>query len=93
MQWCEKAYELYSKALALEPENPAYLNDTAVMLHYYLDRELERAKEMYKQANARAKVLLERKDLKPDERELYKIAERDSRNNLAKLEKGIKTNG
>ncbi len=93
MQWCEKAYELYSKALALEPENPAYLNDTAVMLHYYLDRDLERAKEMYKQANARAKVLLERKDLKPDERELYRIAERDSRNNLAKLEKGVKTNG
>lgn len=93
MQWCEKAYELYSKALELEPENPAYINDTAVMLHYYLDRDLERAKEMYKQANARAKVLLERKDLKPDERELYKIAERDSRNNLARLEKGIKTNG
>jgi len=63
------------------------------MLHYYLDSDLERAKEMYKQANARAKVLLERKDLKPDERELYRIAERDSRNNLAKLEKGIKTNG
>lgn len=93
MQWVEKAYELYSRALAVEPENPAYLNDTAVMLHYYLDRDLERAKEMYKQANARAKVLLERKDLKPDERELYRIAERDSRNNLARLEKGIKTNG
>jgi len=93
MQWCEKAYEFYSRALALEPENPAYLNDTAVMLHYYLDRDLERAREMYKLANARAKVLLERKDLKPEERELYKIAERDSRNNLARLEKGIKNNG
>ena len=29
----------------LEPENPAFLNDTAVLLHYNLHRDYERAQE------------------------------------------------
>lgn len=89
----ERAYESYSMALSLAPDDPAILNDTAVMLHYYLDRETERAKEMYKRSNARAAELLKKPDLSRDERELYQTALRDSANNLAKLEKGIKTNG
>lgn len=88
----EKAYDAYSMALSLAPEDPAILNDTAVMLHYYLDRETDRAKEMYTRANARATELLKKPDLSKDDRELYQTALRDSANNLAKLEKGIKTN-
>ena len=86
----EKSYGCYQSALALEPNNPALLNDTAVMLHYYLDRDLEKAKEMYRKATERAQIELARKDLKPDLKELYTTALRDSKNNLAKLEKGDK---
>ncbi|MBI5364404.1 MAG: tetratricopeptide repeat protein [Planctomycetes bacterium] len=88
----EKAYECYSNALELQPDDPSILNDTAVMLHYYLDRDLERAKELYKKANARAKELLDKGGLKPEMKTLYETALRDSGNNLKKLEAGIKTN-
>jgi hypothetical protein len=63
------------------------------MLHYCLDREPERAKALYQKSFERAQALLERKDLSQADRELYQIALRDSKNNLAKLEKGIKTQG
>ncbi len=86
----EKSWKAYTKALALEPENPALLNDAAVILHYYLDRDLERAKEMYRKAVQRAKAELAKTDLKPEARDLYETALRDSTNNLAKLEKGEK---
>ncbi|MBK7641650.1 MAG: tetratricopeptide repeat protein [Planctomycetes bacterium] len=89
----ETALVDYEKALALEPEHPNYLNDTAVMLHYCLDRDPERAKELYKKAAERAAALLEKKGLSTADRELYQVALRDSKNNLAKLEKGIKTQG
>ena len=92
-QYFETALVDYEKALALEPEHPNYLNDTAVMLHYYLDRDLERAKALYQKSQQRAAALLEKKDLSRSDRELYQIALRDSANNLAKLEKGIKTQG
>lgn len=88
----EKAYECYSKALELQPGDPSILNDTAVMLHYYLDRDLERAKELYKRANQRAKELLAKGGLEPEMKKLYETAETDSGNNLRKLEAGIKTN-
>jgi len=93
MEYYETALKAYERALALEPEHPNYLNDTAVMLHYCLDREPERAKALYQKSYERAQALLEKKDLSPADRELYQIALRDSKNNLAKLEKGIKTQG
>jgi hypothetical protein len=89
----ERAYVCYAQALSLTPDDPSILNDTAVMLHYYLDRDAERAKEMYKKAAAKAEELLARKDLSRDLRDLYEIALRDARNNLDRLERGIKTNG
>jgi len=92
-QYYESALKNYETALALEPEHPNYLNDTAVMLHYCLDRDLDRAKALYQKAQERATALLEKKDLSPADRELYSIALRDSKNNLVKLEKGIKTQG
>jgi TolA-binding protein len=92
-QYFETALADYEKALALEPEHPNYLNDTAVMLHYYLDRDLERAKALYTKAAERAQVLLDKKGISANDRELYSTALRDSKNNLAKLEKGIKTQG
>lgn len=86
----EKAYASYSRALDLAPDNPSLLNDTAVMLHYYLDRDADKAKAMYKKAAERAEAELKRDDLNPDVRELYQTALRDSKNNLEKLERGDK---
>lgn len=85
-QYYEKALEGYERALGVEPENPALLNDTAVVLHYCLDREFDRAVEMYKRSTERARAELERTDLTQETRDLYEIALRDSQNNLRRLE-------
>lgn len=85
-QYYEKALEGYERALAVEPENPALLNDTAVVLHYNLERDLERAADMYRRSTENARGLLERTDLGQDDRDLFVIALRDSQNNLSKLE-------
>jgi tetratricopeptide (TPR) repeat protein len=84
----ETAYRAYSSAHELTPDDPSIMNDLAVMLHYYLDRELERAAELYKRATERATIELARTDLPADLRSLYEVALRDSKNNLAKLEAG-----
>ena len=81
----ERAYEAYARALALEPENPALLNDTAVMLDYYLDRDLSRALAMYERAAARAETLLADPELSEADAELYGVALRDARNNGKRL--------
>lgn len=85
----ERSLECYEKALALSPDDPALLNDTAVVLHYCLHRDLERARNMYRRAAERAQEELARADLSPDLRELYQTALRDSRNNLARLERKL----
>jgi tetratricopeptide (TPR) repeat protein len=92
MGYFETAYRAYSQAHELTPEDPSIMNDLAVMLHYYLDRDLERAAELYKKATERATAELARSDLSADLRSLYEIALRDSKNNLAKLERGDKRN-
>jgi hypothetical protein len=81
-QLWEDALVAYEVSLELEPLNPNYLNDTAVMLHYYLLRDLERAKQMYAEGLVQATALLARTDLTPTRREEVKIAERDTRNNV-----------
>jgi hypothetical protein len=85
----ERAWVGYSTALELDPGNPAYLNDGAVILHYCLERDLELAAEMYERAFARAEEELARDDLSEELRDLYRIARRDSRNNLALLKAGL----
>jgi tetratricopeptide (TPR) repeat protein len=83
----EKSWKAYGKALEIAPDDPSLLNDAAVILHYYLERDLDRAAQMYRKAAERARVELEKKDLKPDQRERYETALKDSTDNLAKLEK------
>lgn len=81
----EKALVAYERAVTLSPEDPNYLNDLAVVLDYNLNRDLERAKGLYEKALARATAELARQDLAPEDREIRKIAARDSKNNLEKL--------
>ena len=78
----EDALVAYEVSLELEPKNPNYLNDTAVMLHYYLLRDFERALLLYQQGFVEATELLKRTDLTPTRRAEVKIAERDTRNNV-----------
>jgi tetratricopeptide (TPR) repeat protein len=87
-QW-EESLVAYEKALALEPKNPAYLNDTGVILHYNLRRDYERALALYAEANTEATRLLDAGGLDADTKSLYTIAQRDSRNNRKALESQI----
>ncbi len=41
----EESFQAYRRALALEPENPRYLNDGALILMYHLGRDMDRAEE------------------------------------------------
>lgn len=87
-QW-EESLVAYEKALALEPKNPAYLNDTGVILHYNLRRDYERALALYAEANTEATRLLDAGGLDADTKSLYTIAQRDARNNRKALESQI----
>jgi tetratricopeptide (TPR) repeat protein len=84
----EDSLEAYERALALSPDDPVYLNDTAVVLHYYLDRDLERAAELYARAVAAAEQKLAAGGLDQEAMDLVQTALRDATNNgnaLAKL--------
>ena len=75
------------RSLELDPKDPNFLNDTAVMLHYYLKREYDRVELLYTQSNARAIEELARTDLSADDRAVREIAKRDSADNLRRLRK------
>lgn len=52
----EESYLAYRRALALDPRNARYLNDTALILMYHLDRDLERAAEWLEESIALAEA-------------------------------------
>ena len=81
----ERAYSAYLRALALLPDDPAILNDTGVMLHYCLERDYDKARELYRRAHERAEQALQSGTLSPELKDLYETALRDSRNNLERL--------
>lgn len=85
----EKALRAYEKAFALSPDDPNILCDLAVVLHYNLRRDLERAKTLYEQSLARATELLKRADLTPGDRDRYETAKKDSGDNLSKMAREI----
>lgn len=85
-RYYEKALEGYKKALALDPESSVLLNDTAVILHYCLESDLDLAREMYLLSTKRATADLERTDLSAEDRSLIQTALRDSKNNLTRLD-------
>ena len=82
----EASWSGYQRAIELTPAPPLYLNDGAVILHYYLEREFERAREMYKLARDKAQEALAGDNLNNEDRAGYKIALRvGRRKNTAKL--------
>ena len=89
----EEAYAAYRKAIELDPENPSLLNDTAVILHYYLHRDLDEAEKLCREAAEKAKAGIDGGKLNQAQLEEYKIALRDSTNNLRLLKKGVLEEG
>jgi len=83
----ELSLAAYERSLGLAPDDPTYLNDTAVILHYYLDRELDRALELYAEAAKQAEAKLEAGGLSKEGTDLVRTALRDAGNNRRELEK------
>lgn len=89
----ERAWKAYEQAIAHDPENPALLNDAAVVLDYNLERDLEKALDMYRRAEQLAERRLAEDDLSDEDRQLFKVALRDARNNGKKLAKKLEKGG
>ncbi len=88
----EESYRAYERALELDPSNPSLLNDTALILHYHLLRDLDRAEELYALAIEEGERLLEDDTVDQNAKNAAKIAVRDATNNLALL-KHARANG
>ena len=87
----EDAWKAYQKALALRPDDPVLLNDGAVMLHYYLHRDYDKAQEYYEKTVELADAQLAKTDLDEATRTEVQTARDDAVNNLKKLAKGDHT--
>jgi len=85
----EASYDAYRRALALAPDDPQLLNDAAVVLDYYLERELDLALEMYERAREIAEAGLDAGTVAEEDLEVWRIALRDARNNSAKLRRKL----
>lgn len=83
----ERSLEAYEQALSLAPTDANILNDTAILLDYNLNRELDRAEELYRKAGERATEELTRTDLTPDQRSNFQTVQTDARNNIARLQR------
>ena len=81
----ERAFVAYERTLELAPDHPAYLNDTAVMLHYYLERDYDRAEAMYQRAIERAEEELAAGRLSTSDSGWFDSARTDALDNLEKL--------
>lgn len=67
----ERSAQAYAKAVELEPANPDFLNDYAVVLHYNLQRDLPKVRELYTSALAQLESALAKPDLDADLRKHY----------------------
>ena len=73
MELWERSYRYYEEAVKLSPEDARIINDAGLMLIYHLDRDFDRAKELFERAIAVGQPQL---DAMPAD------ADRDERNNL-----------
>lgn len=81
----ERSYEAYTQATLLVPEDPDFLNDAAVVLHYNLRREYDQAQRMYEKAKQRVQALLADKSTSAEMRTHYKQLDGWIDDNLKKL--------
>ena len=83
----EESYDAYERALELDPGNPRLLNDTALILHYHLQRDLDHAEELYAAAIDHGQRLLDDGGLDANASEATKVAVFDATNNLTRLKR------
>lgn len=84
----ERSIQSYATAYELDDTKPHLLNDRAVILDYYLNRDLDEAASLYARALAQATALLEDPEALSDfERQLAETAKRDGANNLKLLKR------
>ncbi len=91
----ESSYKAYAKALSFSPNDPGYLNDAAVLLQYYLGRDLDTARAYYEKAQVEAQKIIDKegwnslpqKDRAAEETRI-RTALRDGADNLRKLDAG-----
>lgn len=81
----QRALVAHMRALKLAPEDPQVVNDTAVVMHYYLEEDLPLALELYERAVEMATKLLEQEDLAPEDRARFEAALSDAEKNRAAL--------
>jgi hypothetical protein len=81
----ERSYAAYQRALALTPDDPQILNDTALMLQYHLRRDLEQAEAMYRRSIELSEQRLAASDLSAEERARFEQTRSDALSNLALL--------
>lgn len=81
----EGSFAAYERALALTPDDPQVINDTALMLQYHLDRDQERVEAMYRRSIALSEERLADADLSPDDRARFEQTREDARGNLDRL--------
>lgn len=86
----EEAYAAYEHAVELDPQNPRLLNDTALILHYHLGRDLDHAEALYRQAVKEAQRILRDDEAGSGEKDSAREALRDATNNLKLLKRGIR---
>lgn len=82
----EESWTAYARAVELDPESAPYLNDAAVLLHYNLQRDYDKALDMYAKATELAAARMEEDKFEsPEEKDVWRLALRDSRNNRRAL--------
>ncbi len=86
----EQAYAAYERAIELAPNNPSFLNDTALILQYHLNRDLDHAADLYQRAIDEGKRVLDDNEADSAAKDAASTAVRDATNNLRMLKSGEK---
>ncbi len=86
----EESLRAYEQALAARPGDANLMNDAAVILHYYLHRDYDRAQELYEQAIEIADGLLAKPEkLSPDALAAAEKAKTEATDNMRNLAQGV----
>ena len=81
----EQSWTAYSHLIELEPEQPRYLNDAALILQDYVKKDFALARSLYERAIAAADALISDPLTPQVTREMAQSAKTDASNNLARL--------
>jgi len=81
----ERSFTAYQRALALTPDDPQVLNDTALMLQYHLLRDLDQVEAMYRRSIALSEERLASPDISAEDRARFEQTKSDASGNLRRL--------